>query len=120
MKNKKELLRLKRHRSIRLNMSGNKERPRLLIHRSIKSLSAQVIDDAENKIFFSLSMQNKDLKQKITNTQNVKAVVLFAQVFAQQLKEKGINKIIFDRAGYLYHGRIKAFADGLRKGGIEF
>jgi len=101
-------------------MSGSNERPRLLIHRSIRSLSAQVIDDAENKILFSLSMQNKGLKQKIPNTQNVKAAVLFAEVFAQQLKEKGINKIIFDRGGYLYHGRIKAFAEGLRKAGLEF
>jgi len=101
-------------------MSGSNERPRLVIHRSIRTLSAQAIDDAENKILFSLSMQNKSVKQKITNTQNVKAAELFAQVFAQQLKEKGINKIIFDRAGYLYHGRIKAFADGLRKAGVEF
>ena len=101
-------------------MSGNKERPRLIVHRSHKHIHAQVINDAENKIIFSLSTMNKDLRQKIFNGGNIKAAQTFGEVFANKAKEKGLGSVVFDRAGYLYHGRIKAFADALRKGGLEF
>jgi large subunit ribosomal protein L18 len=120
MQNKKELLRLKRHRRIHLRVIGTKEKPRLVIHRSLNNLYAQIIDDAENKIIFSFSSQSKDVREKITKAGSVKSAVLFGEIFAQKAKEKGIIKIVFDRAGYLYHGRIKAFADSLRKAGLEF
>lgn len=120
MKNKKEALRLKRHRRIRLHMNANKSRPRLVITRSLKNLSCQIIDDQNNKVLFSLSTQSKNIKEKIPSFGNIKQAQFFGEVFATLAKEKGINKIIFDRAGYLYHGRIKAFADALRKGGLEF
>lgn len=118
--NRKEILRLKRHRRIRLKMQGTEAKPRLVIHRSIKNLSAQIVDDAENKVIFFLSTLDKQIKQKYASTGNIKAAEYFGQVFAQKAKEKGITKIIYDRAGYLYHGRIKAFAEALRKGGLEF
>lgn len=118
--NKKELLRLKRHRRIRMKMQGTKDKPRLVIKRSINNLSAQVIDDTENKVLFSLSSSNKDFKQKSGGSGNVKAAESFGLAFSKVAKEKGISKIKFDRAGYLYHGRIKAFAESLRKGGMEF
>jgi len=120
MKNKKEKLRAKRHRRIRLRMSGDKERLRLVVHRSLKHISAQIVDDTESKIIFSLSTTNKGFKQKLPNGGNVKAAQVFGEAFANKAKEKGISKIVLDRAGYLYHGRIKAFADALRKGGLEF
>lgn len=120
MKDKKELLRLKRHRRIRLHIQGSAARPRLVVRRSLKNLFAQVIDDQKNKVIFSLSTADKNIKAKLPSAGNVKAAQSFAEAFATQAKEKGIKKIIFDRAGYLYHGRIKAFADTLRKGGIEF
>jgi large subunit ribosomal protein L18 len=101
-------------------MQDTAEKPRLLIHRSINSLWAEAINDIENKVMFSFSTQNKEFKQKNSRAGNVKTAELFGQLFAQRAKEKGISKIIFDRAGYLYHGRIKAFADALRKGGLEF
>ncbi len=109
MKNKKELLRIKRHCRIKLGMRGTSIRPRLIVHRSIKNLSAQIVDDTENKALFSLSTLNKEVKEKIPYAGNIKAAELFGQFFAQRVKAKGITKIIFDRAGYLYHGRIKAF-----------
>ncbi len=120
MQNKRELLRLKRHKTIRLRMQGTEERPRLVVHRSLKNLSAQVIDDTKNKTIFSLSTLDKEIKQKIPHGGNIKAAEFLGEVFSRRAKEKGIIRIIFDRAGYLYHGRIKVFADSLRKGGLEF
>lgn len=120
MKNRKEILRLKRHRKIKLRMCGTGEKPRLIVHRSLNNLSAQVVDDAENKVKVSLSTVDKEVREKFTQAGNIKAAQLFGELFAKKAKEKGITKIIFDRAGYLYHGRIKAFAEALRKGGLEF
>lgn len=116
----KKALRLKRHRRILLRTIGTNQRPRLVIHRSLKHLSAQLIDDEKNKTLFSFSTQNKKMRQRLTFCGNVKSAGLFGEVFAQQAKEMGITKIIFDRAGYLYHGRIKAFAEAIRKEGLEF
>jgi len=94
--------------------------PRLVVHRSLKHFSASVVDDTQNKTLFSLSTLDKAVKEKFPSAGNVKAAHFFGEYFAQKAKEKGISKIIFDRAGYLYHGRIKAFAEALRKGGLEF
>jgi len=120
MKNKREELRLKRHRTIRLKISGSAERPRVLIHRSLNNLWAEAINDIDNKVIFSLSTLDKEIKQKFPSGGNVKAAQYFGEAFAKRAKEKGISKIVFDRAGYLYHGRIKVFTDALRKGGLEF
>jgi len=118
--NKKEQSRLKRHRRIKLRMRSTPERPRLVIHRSLKNLSAEIIDDSANKILFSLSTFDKEIKDKFPSAGNIKAAEFFGEVLSRRAKEKGITKIIFDRAGYLYHGRVKAFAETLRKSGLEF
>ncbi len=118
--NKKEISRLKRHKRIKLKMHGTSEKPRLVVKRSLNNLSVMVIDDSSSRVIFSLSTANKEFKQKLKNAGNVKASELFGQFFSAKAKEKGLSKIIFDRAGYLYHGRIKTFADSLRKGGMEF
>lgn len=120
MQNKKELSRKKRHHRIRLNLRGTAEKPRLAIHRSLKNLNAQVIDDISNSVIFSMSTQDKNVREKFPNAGNIKAAEFFGQEFAKKIKEKGIAKVVFDRAGYLYHGRVKTFADNLRKGGIVF
>lgn len=120
MQNKKELLRLKRHRRIRLRLRGISTRPRLVVRRSLKNLYAQLIDDTKNKTLFSLSTLDKEIKEKFPYGGNIKAAEFFGDVFARKAKERNISKIVFDRAGYLYHGRIKAFAESLRKGGLEF
>jgi len=103
-----------------MKMHGTPERPRLVVHRSLKNLSAQVIDDTKKKTIFSYSTLAKEIKQKFPSGGNIKAAEYLGQLFAQKAKEKGITSIIFDRAGYLYHGRIKVFAESLRKGGLEF
>jgi len=101
-------------------MHGTGDVPRLMVHRSLKNFSAQIIDDANNKTLFSLSTLSKEIRQKLSSSGNVKAAALFGETFAGKVKEKGVTKIVFDCAGYLYHGRVKAFADALRKGGLEF
>jgi len=103
-----------------MHMRGSSERPRLVVRRSLKNMSAQAFDDTLSKAVFSLSTLDKEIKQKFPNAGNIKAAQFFGEVFSRRAKEKGIAKIIFDRAGYLYHGRVKAFSDALRKGGLEF
>jgi large subunit ribosomal protein L18 len=103
-----------------MKMWGTESKPRLVIQRSLANLTAQVIDDSASKTIFSLSTMDKAVKQKFPTAGNMKAAEVFGQLFAQKAKENGITKIIFDRAGYLYHGRVKAFAEALRKGGLEF
>lgn len=120
MRSQKEALRLKRHKRIRLELSGTDKRPRLVVRRSLKNFCAQVVDDTVNKTLFSLSTQDKQIKAKFPYAGNVKAAQFFGEEFAKRAKAKGLNQIVFDRAGYLYHGRIKAFAEGLRKAGMVF
>jgi len=116
----KDIKRAARHRRLRVRITGTDKKPRLSVHRSLKNLRAQLIDDIEAKTLLSLSTHDKELKQKFSYAGNVKASEFLGELFAKKIKEKGISQIVFDRGGYLYHGRIKAFADGLRKGGLEF
>lgn len=95
-------------------------RPRLCVHRSLKNLYVQVVDDAEAKTLFSISTQSKELKDKVGYGGNKSAADSLGNAAAQKLKQKGITQVIFDRGGYAYHGRIKALAESLRKGGIVF
>jgi large subunit ribosomal protein L18 len=117
---KKELGRMRRHGRIRKKMFGTEERPRLIVHRSLNNLYVQVIDDTKGHTLYSFSTQSKDFTKGNQKGGNVKAAEKLGQVFADQLKQKGIKKIAFDRGGYQYHGRIKALADSLRQAGIEF
>jgi large subunit ribosomal protein L18 len=90
------------------------------VHRSLANLYGQVIDDASNRTLFSLSTRDKEIKDKFPYGGNAKAAALLGEVFARRAKEKGISRVIFDRGGYLYHGRIRAFAESLRKAGMDF
>ena len=118
--NKKELIRIKRQRRQRVRIIGTVERPRLAVHRSLTNLYGQVIDDTSNRTLFSLSTRDKEIKAKFTYGGNVKAASFLGEVFARRAKEKGITRVVFDRGGNLYHGRVKAFAESLRKGGLDF
>ncbi len=116
----RELKRIYRHRRIRKTMSGSSDRPRLFIHRSLKNLSAQIVNDTERKVLFGMSTLNKTVKGKIKNGGNVDAAAVLGESVAEEAKKKGITKVCFDRGGYKYHGRVKAFADAARKAGLEF
>ena len=116
----KEHKRIYRHRRIRKKLSGNAERPRLCLHRSLNNLQAQIIDDLGGKIILGKSTLAKDLRSKIKSGGNVQAAAVLGESLATAAKKKGITKVSFDRGGYLYHGRIKAFAEAARKAGLEF
>jgi len=115
-----EQRRSKRHKRIRLTIQGSQERPRLVVRRSLANMYLQAVDDLNNRTLFSLSTLDKEIKEANPHRGNVKAAAILGAAFAKKAQEKGIKQVVFDRAGYLYHGRIKALADGLRKGGLEF
>lgn len=112
--------RIRRHKIIRKRITGTKDKPRLCVFRSSKNLYAQLIDDMKGHTLFSFSTNISGLKSKIAYGGNVKAAASLGEEFAKRAKEKGFNKIVFDRAGYRYHGRVKAFAEGVRKNGLVF
>ncbi|MDP8212916.1 MAG: 50S ribosomal protein L18 [Candidatus Zapsychrus exili] len=116
---KKEFKRILRHRRIRKTVSGTPDRLRLCIHRSLKNLQAQIVDDSCGKTLLGMSTLDKRCSS-VKSGGNVSAAEAFGEVFAKEAQEKGIKKVCFDRGGYLFHGRVKAFADGARKGGLEF
>jgi large subunit ribosomal protein L18 len=118
--NNKVQLRIKRHKHIRRTLSGTREIPRLVVRRSLANMYAQLVDDVKDCILMSASTNDKEIKGKLAYCGNMKAAVAFGDLFAKRAKEKGYGKVVFDRAGYLYHGRIKAFADSARKGGLLF
>jgi len=111
----------KRHKRIRNKIVGTIERPRLSIRRSSSHLYAQMVDDTTGRTLVSMSTLSVDLKDKIKkDAGNVKGAEILGSAIAHKSKEKGITKVVFDRAGYLYHGRVKALADAARKGGLNF
>lgn len=121
MKNINEVKRVYRHRRIRKTMSGTAERPRLCLHRSLNNLQASLIDDSVGKVIMGKATLAKDIKQVTGNAGgNVKAAEILGEALAKEAMAKGIRKVCFDRGGYMYHGRVKAFADAARKAGLEF
>ena len=102
---------------IRRKVNGTAERPRLAVFRSLKSIYAQVIDDASGRTIVSASSLEKDAGAKGSNAAAAKAV---GTLIAKKAKDNGITRVVFDRGGYLYHGNIKALADAAREAGLEF
>ena|ERR1035437_3381066 len=120
MLNIKEQQRIFRHQRIRNGLSGTTQRPRLCLHRSLNNLQAQIVDDSAGKVLIGKSTLAKDVKAKSKTGGNVSAASILGEVLAAEAIKKGIKKVAFDRGGYLYHGRIKAFAEAARKAGLEF
>jgi len=112
---KKEISRQKRKSSIRKKISGTSSIPRLVVHRSNKNISAQIIDDSISKTL--LGSNSFSLKEKGTK---VSKAISFGKSFGTNAKSLKIEKVVFDRAGYKYHGRVKAFADAVREAGVQF
>ena len=110
-------VRVRIHKRIRQRLSGSAERPRLAVFRSVKHIYVQLIDDHKGKTLVSASSVDKDGK---TNGGNVAAAKAIGKLVAERAKDKGIQRVVFDRGGYQYHGRVKAFAEAARKAGLEF
>ena len=116
----REVKRIYRHKRIRKDMSGTPDRLRLCIHRSLKNFSVSIIDDTSHKVLMGMSTLAKDLREKLKTGGNIKAAEIFGEVFGKEAIAKGYRKVAFDRGGYMYHGRVKAFADAARTAGLEF
>ena len=109
--------RIKRHKRVRAKISGTPERPRLNVFRSETNIYAQIIDDVNGKTLASASSLDKTLKGVGANCEAAKKV---GQLVAERAKAAGITTVVFDRGGYVYHGRVAALAEGAREGGLEF
>ncbi len=111
--------RLKKH--IRMRITGTADRPRLSVYRSIKHVYAQIVDDASGKTVISVSDLSKELRDQFKDIKGQKERgKLVGKLAALKAKEKNISLVVFDRNGYLYHGVVKAMADGAREGGLKF
>lgn len=119
-KTNRNTARLKRHRRIRKDISGSAVRPRLCVFRSNKHIYAQIIDDGLMHTLVAASTKEKAVAASLKNTSNIDAAAAVGAAIAQKAVAKGIKEIVFDRGGYLYHGKIKALADAAREGGLVF
>ena len=110
----------KRRVRVRKKISGTAERPRLNVFRSLNNIYASLIDDKNGVTLLSVSTLSPDLKGKLAQSGNKEAAAAVGRMVAQAALEKGIKQVVFDRAGYHYHGRVKALAEAAREGGLEF
>jgi large subunit ribosomal protein L18 len=119
-KNSRSIARVRRHVRVRKNLAGTTERPRLNVFRSLSGIYAQVIDDQTGRTLISASSVDRDLREKLKGMKKSEQAKLIGQTLAERAKSKGIEAVVFDRGGYRYIGRVKAFADGAREGGLQF
>jgi large subunit ribosomal protein L18 len=117
-KNSKNDIRVRIHTRIRRKVKGDAERPRLAVYRSLNHIYAQVIDDRQGRTLASASTAEKSAPTKAGG--NVAAAKAIGELVAKRALDKGVKRVVFDRGGYLYHGRVKALADAARAAGLEF
>ena len=108
------------HQRVRMKVVGTPERPRLCVYRSIGHIYAQVIDDRGGKTLVSASSADKETKKGLKGGGNIAAAKVVGKTIAQRAKAAGLEKVVFDRGGYKYHGRVKALADAAREAGLQF
>ena len=113
-------IRVKKHNRMRNRFAGTAERPRLAVFRSNNHMYAQIIDDTVGNTLVSASTLQKDVKAELEKTNNVEAAAYLGTVIAKKAIEKGITSVVFDRGGFIYHGKIKALADAAREAGLKF
>ena len=109
--------RIRRHIRIRTKITGTSERPRLCVFRSLKNISAQIIDDSNGKTLVSASTLDKEITIKASNKASAKQV---GELIAKRAQDKGIKSVVFDRGGYIYHGKVKELAEAAREAGLQF
>ena len=120
MKDRKKLARSKRKKRVRSRVVGTSDRPRLNVFRSLNHIYAQAIEDTTGKTLASASTLSSELKGTVRSPGNVEAAKKVGELIAKKCLEKGIQKVVFDRSGYLYHGRIKALSEAARASGLIF
>ncbi len=112
--------RVRRHRRVRAKIIGTTERPRLSIFRSLEHIYAQVIDDRTGRTVAAASSLEPEVRSQAKEAVKTRVGEMVGELVAKRAREYGITKVVFDRGGYLYHGRVKALAEGARTGGLEF
>ena len=112
--------RVRRHRRVRKNIAGTPDKPRLNVFRSLAEIYAQVIDDEAGHTLVSASSVDRELRGTLKGKKKSEQAQLVGKTLAERARAKGITKVVFDRGGYRYIGRVKALADGAREGGMEF
>lgn len=120
MANSRNDRRLKRHARVRKNLFGTPEKPRMCVFRSNKNVAVQIIDDVNGVTLCSASTLDKELKGQFDGSGRKEAAKIVGKACGEKAIAKGIKLVVFDRAGYLYHGRVKELADGAREAGLEF
>jgi large subunit ribosomal protein L18 len=123
MKLTREAALARRHRRVRGKISGTPERPRVAVHRSLKHIYAQAIDDIQGRTLAAATSHEPAFRAqsgKEAHGGNVAGAKMVGQLLAQRVREAGITRVVFDRGGYPYHGRVRSLADGAREGGLEF
>lgn len=122
LKKSRFLQRKRRHYRVRNKVHGSAERPRLVVFRSLKHMEGQIVDDDRGSTLIGLSTLTEDLRGFSAEGPNRRVEKAFAagKLLAERARSQGIDTVVFDRGGYKYHGRVKAFADGAREGGLEF
>lgn len=117
----REAARRRKHMSIRKKITGTPQRPRLVVFRSNKNIYAQLVDDTSQRTITGISSLNKGLADELKKAKTKTEVAfIVGKAIAARAKEHNIETVVFDRAGYLYHGRVKALAEGAREGGLKF
>ncbi len=116
----KNFLKKRRHKRVRKKVSGTPERPRLSVYRSLNQIYSQIIDDVNSHTIACASTLDKKLKEMKGHKGNIQSAKKVGELISSKAKEKGIKKVVFDRGGYKYHGRLKALADAARESGLEF
>ncbi|MBD5521131.1 MAG: 50S ribosomal protein L18 [Lachnospiraceae bacterium] len=119
-KESRQKVRVKKHRRMRNRLSGTAQRPRLAVFRSNNHMYAQIIDDTVGNTLVAASTLEKDVKAELEKTNNVDAAAYLGTLIAKRAVEKGIKTVVFDRGGFIYHGKIAALADAAREAGLEF
>lgn len=118
---KKELVLKTRHRRVRRKVAGSAEQPRLAVSRSLKNVEAQLIDDVAGRSLLGMSSLSKEVREQVTGAGGKCAQGrVVGRLLAEKALQSGIQKVVFDRGGYRYHGRVKALAEGAREGGLKF
>lgn len=117
---RKHELRRRRHYRLRRKVAGTAERPRLAVYRSLNHIYAQIIDDTQGKTLVAASTLDTPLRGEKHAGGNVSAAQKVGSLLAERAKEAGVSRVVFDRGGFKYHGRVKSLADAAREGGLEF
>ena len=122
LRKSRRLQRQRRHLRIRNKVQGTAERPRLVVYRSLRNIEGQLVDDDAGRTLVGLSTLASDIRDFEAEGQNTRVERAFAagKALAERAKAEGIESVVFDRGGYKYHGRVKAFAEGAREGGLQF